>query len=121
MKNLGNKVTVITGAGSGIGRALAIEFAKSGSDLAISDIDEHTLNETRKLISEEDIKILTQIVDVSDKEKMHQFAEDVYNFFGRVNIVINNAGVSVTDTIEDVSYENFEWIFVSRGFLEAAC
>lgn len=111
MKTLIDKVAVVTGAGSGIGRSLAINLAKYKCNLAISDINPESLQETAELIAGMNTKTTIHIVDVSDRAHMYQFAEDVYNEHGKVNLLINNAGVSVTDSIDDVSYENFEWLF----------
>ncbi len=110
MKTLTNKVAAVTGAASGIGRALATNLAAKGCHLAISDVDEPGLQETASLITDAKVKITTHIVDVADRDRVHQYADDVVEQHGRVNIIINNAGVGVGDTIEDVSYDDFEWI-----------
>ncbi len=111
MKILRGKVAAITGAASGIGRELATNFAKEGCSVAISDIDKEGLDETAELTSTEGVKVSAHIVDVADREQVHQFAEDVVEQHGKVNIIINNAGVVVADTLEDVTYENLEWLW----------
>jgi NAD(P)-dependent dehydrogenase (short-subunit alcohol dehydrogenase family) len=110
MKDLTGKVAAVTGAASGIGRALATNLAAKGCHLAISDVNEQGLQETAELAAEHDVDVTTHIVDVADREQVYQYAEDVVKQHGKVNIIINNAGVAVGDTIEDVSYEDFEWI-----------
>ncbi len=110
MKTLTDKVAAITGAGSGIGRALAVNMAAKGCHLALSDVNEQGLQETAKLIADKDVKVTTHIVDVANREQVYQHADDVVNQHGRANIIINNAGVSVGDSLECVSYEDFEWV-----------
>jgi NADP-dependent 3-hydroxy acid dehydrogenase YdfG len=110
MKTLTDRVAAVTGAASGIGRALAVNLADNGCHLAISDVNEQGLRETANLVAHKKAKVTTHIVDVADREQVYRYAEDVVNQHGRVNIIINNAGVAVGDSIECVSYEDFEWV-----------
>ena len=110
MKPLTDKVAAVTGAGAGIGRALATNLAAKGCHLAISDVNEQGLQETAGLITNHNVKVTTHIVDVANREQVYQYADDVVSQHGRANIIINNAGVSVADSIECVSYEDFEWV-----------
>ena len=110
MKSLTDKVAAVTGAASGIGRALATNLAARGCHLAISDVNEQGLAETASLVADKNVKVTTHIVDVANREQVYQYADDVVKEHGRVNIIINNAGVAVGDSIEEVSYEDFEWI-----------
>ena len=107
MKTLTDRVAAITGAGSGIGRALAVNMAAKGCHLALSDVNEQGLQETAKLIADKDVKVTTHIVDVANREQVYQYADDVVKQHGRVNIIINNAGVGVGDSLEEVSYEDY--------------
>lgn len=109
LKTLKGKVTAITGAGSGIGRALAIRLAEEECHLAISDINEKNLKDTQQLIGK-NMKVSAHIVDVSDREQMYRYASEVVEKHGRVDMVINNAGVVLADTVEDTTYDNFQWI-----------
>lgn len=94
MKNFLNKVVVITGAGSGMGRAYAIEFAKQGARLALNDYDQFALNETVGLLKPYGTSIVyAEAFDVSNKEHMDEFAEDVKENLGLAHIIINNAGI----------------------------
>lgn len=111
MKNLKNKVAAVTGAGSGIGRSLALNLAARGCHLAISDINEDELKKTADMIKESGIHVSTFTLDVSDREKVYEWADYVVNEHGQVDIIINNAGVAVHDSLEDISYENYEWCF----------
>lgn len=111
MKNFKNKTVVITGAGSGIGRALALNFAKRGANLALSDINEFNLSETAEHAKKEGIKIFTKVFDVSKNEQFLQFAEDVKQNLGAADVMINNAGVALGKlNIEETTIEQFEWL-----------
>lgn len=110
MRDLKGKVAVITGAGSGIGRGLAVNLAKEGCSLALADVDETGLAETLKLIKDENVESRIYHVDVSNRERVYRFADEVNEDFGKVDIVINNAGVQLKETLEDVTYEDFDWL-----------
>ena len=111
MKTLDGKVVVITGAGSGIGRALALNAANKGAILALSDVDEVGLLETVELArTQTGHEIRTDKLDVRDRDEMASYAASVKEQFGRVNVVINNAGVALHGDFEEMSHEQFEWI-----------
>ena len=110
MKDFSNKVAAITGAGSGMGRALALELAARGCAVAIADVGQSTLNETEALLRQRNVKVSSHLVDVADRAAMERFAADVVRIHGKVNLVFNNAGVSVSNTVEKLSYEDFEWL-----------
>jgi NAD(P)-dependent dehydrogenase (short-subunit alcohol dehydrogenase family) len=104
------KVCVVTGAGSGIGRALALNLAVHGARLAISDIDREAVGETARLAAEVGAEVEAYALDVADREAVFDHAEQVRQRFGNANLVINNAGVAVGADVKDISYEDFEWI-----------
>jgi short-subunit dehydrogenase len=110
MKDLKGKVAVVTGTGSGIGRATAVELAKEGCLLAISDINPEELEATRQSIEKLGTKVHAKVLDVADKKAFHDYANEVADEFGKVNIVINNAGVAVSASLENTTYEDFEWL-----------
>ncbi len=110
MKSFEDKVAAITGAGSGIGRALAIGLANAGAHLALSDINATTLEETAQKVRALGARTTTATLDVSKREAVYAWADAVVKDHGRANLVINNAGVAVGSLIEGVSYEDFEWI-----------
>jgi NAD(P)-dependent dehydrogenase (short-subunit alcohol dehydrogenase family) len=93
MKNFENKVVVITGVGSGIGRALAVEFYKLGAKLAINDCNVASLLETVELVGGN--AVFYKAFDVSDKIAFYAFAESVIAHYGQVDVVVNNAGVAI--------------------------
>ena len=100
-------VAVVTGAGSGIGRSLATLLDQRGWRLALCDIDEAGLEKTASDLRGE---VLTRRVDVADREAVADFAQAVEGRYGRVDLVVNNAGVDVSQTAADTSYEDFEWL-----------
>jgi len=102
---------MVTGAASGIGRATSLLLAARGCELAIADVNEPELTETARLITETGQRVSTHVVDVSNKQRMQRFADEVVEVHGRVNVIVNNAGVSVTSTFENQSLEDFEWLF----------
>ena len=105
MKTLHDKVVVITGAGSGIGRALAVNLARRGSLLALSDVNEAGLAETVALAQKAGAsEVRSDRLDVSDRDAMGRYALDVVQQFGRVNVIVNNAGVSLTGDLTDLEY-----------------
>lgn len=110
MKTLKDKVAAITGAGSGIGRATAILMARQGCHLALSDVDETGLAGTVQACKALGVTVTSSRVDVADRKAVHAWADDCAATHGRVNVIINNAGVGLGGTIEDLSYEDFEWL-----------
>lgn len=108
MTELQGKVAVITGAGSGIGRALACELGRRGASVAISDVDEIGLAETAKQLSVIGARVHETRLDVTDRPAVLRYADEVAAEFGQVNIVINNAGIAFTGDIEKMTFEQIE-------------
>ena len=102
---------MITGAGSGIGRELALQAARQGALLAISDWNEASLAESVDLLKAAGVRELrSDVVDVADRPAIAEWATAVAEQFGRVNMLVNNAGVTVTGDFEEMSYDDFDWI-----------
>lgn len=111
MKNLNGKVAVITGAGSGIGRALALQLAAEGCELAISDVNVAGLEQTRAQINAiAKVTVRTYVLDVADQAAVETHAKAVADDFGRVNLLINNAGVALSGKIRDIDMQDFHWL-----------
>lgn len=111
MKTLDQKTVVITGAGSGIGRALALNVAAKGARLAISDIDEAGLAETVDLLKNAEAgEIRSDRLDVSDRAAFASYAAQTAAHFGVVNVIINNAGVAHAGPVTEMDYEDFDWL-----------
>lgn len=110
MKDFKNKVAAITGAGSGMGRSLAVLLASRGCHVALSDINEAGLAETVKLLNGTGVKVTSQKLDVSNKDDVFAWADQVARDHGKVNLIFNNAGVALGSAIDGGSYEDLEWI-----------
>lgn len=104
-------IAVVTGAASGIGRALAVRLAQEGiKGVAISDVNAAGLDETARMMANTDTQVSVHVVNVADLSQMQRFAADVIAQHGRVTHLINNAGVSLFGTVEEVSIEDVEWL-----------
>lgn len=111
LEHLTDRVVVITGAGSGIGRSLALRAARGGALLALSDWDADGLAETVRLVEAAGVaKVRHDVVDVSDRAAVKAWAEGVVEELGRVNLVVNNAGVTATGDFADLDYADLDWI-----------
>ncbi len=110
MRTLRDRVAVVTGAASGIGRATAIGLAKQGCNLAISDVNTDGLEQTAAEVRRTGRRVLVSEVDVSDRARMQRYVDEVIEEFGAVHIVINNAGVTVAAPFDEHSIEDFEWL-----------
>ena len=110
-KRLDGKVVVITGAASGIGRALALDAAGRGALVALSDVDSAGLQETADLVKRatgQEVRV--DKLDVRDREAWKEYAASVAADFGKVNAVINNAGVALTGDVEHMEYEHLDFV-----------
>ena len=110
MQDFDGKVVAITGAGSGIGRALAIELASRGAHLSLSDIDETTLAETVALVEGHGVKVTSQVLDVADRDAVFAWANATAEEHGVVNVIVNNAGVTVMTDIDTMRHDDFTWL-----------
>src|SRR5947207_10281643 len=110
MSFLSEGTAVVTGAGSGIGRALAQQLAATHSGLALTDIDEAGLQQTVRSLEKKGALITAHVLDVADERAMCLFAKDVRKKHGRVTLLINNAGVALEGTFEEISVHEFRWL-----------
>ena len=110
MKSFKDKVAVITGAGSGMGRYLAILLAQDGADVVVCDINQETLKETVELIRKYNVSISSHVLDVADKEAIELLPEKVIDQHGKVDLIFNNAGVSTGKHFKDMEEENWNWV-----------
>ncbi|KRW59971.1 SDR family NAD(P)-dependent oxidoreductase [Pseudomonas sp. TTU2014-080ASC] len=110
MKSFNNQVAAITGAGSGIGRALALNLAHQGCHLALSDVNTEGLAQTVELAKANSIRITQHKVDVAQRQEVLDWASQVIAEHGRINLLINNAGVAQGGTTEGNDYSDYEWI-----------
>lgn len=110
MKDFSGRVAAITGAGSGIGQALAIDLSKRGCNLALSDINEEGLAETVLRCEQADVHVTPTALDVSDRDAVFAWADAVVADHGKVNIIANNAGVALGASASGQSLQDFEWV-----------
>jgi NAD(P)-dependent dehydrogenase (short-subunit alcohol dehydrogenase family) len=116
MEQFSGKVAAITGAGSGIGRGLALELAAEGCHLALSDVDDAGLAETVAMVAQAagdqgsvraGVKVSSARVDVVDREAVDAWAAATVDEFGQVNLIFNNAGVALSANVSVMTYESF--------------
>jgi NAD(P)-dependent dehydrogenase (short-subunit alcohol dehydrogenase family) len=108
---LEGRTAVITGAAGGIGRAIAVSLARRGCHLALADIDEAGMSSTAQLTREYDVRVSRHRVDVSNRAAVAEFPDVVAAEHPSVDVLVNNAGVAVGGTFEQVTEEDFEWLF----------
>ncbi len=108
MEGFAGKVAVVTGAGSGIGQALAIELARSGASVAISDINTEGLAETERRLKEIGAPVKADRLDVTEREAFELYADAVVERFGKVNQIYNNAGIAFAGDVEVTGYKDIE-------------
>jgi NADP-dependent 3-hydroxy acid dehydrogenase YdfG len=108
MDGFAGKVAVVTGAGSGIGQALAIELARSGASVAISDVNTDGLACTEERLKAIGAQVKTDRLDVTEREAFELYADAVKDHFGKVNQIYNNAGIAYSGDIEVTQFKDIE-------------
>ena len=104
------KVVVVTGAASGIGREIALAFARRGAALAVADINEDGLRDVHAELESLGCATFVQRVDVSRADEVKDLCDNIYREMGQVDVLCNNAGVAVGGFFEDITLEDWEWI-----------
>lgn len=110
MKDLNNKVAVITGAGSGIGRGIAEHAAKAGMCLVLADINEKGLNETLAMVKSCGVEAISRVTDVSSLDEVENLASQTYETFQNCHLLFNNAGVLGPASLSEVNREMYDWL-----------
>lgn len=110
MKNLHDKVALVTGSASGIGKATALKLAEEGAHLVLADINEEGLKSASSEIEALGRKALSVKTDVSKRDQVEQLCQKALAEFGRVDILMNNAGVALISEIKDTEFSEWEWI-----------
>ena len=108
--NVSNRVAVITGAGSGIGRATALALARRGCHLALADIGIEGLKETAWMLSTLGVRVTTHPLDVADRAAVRALPAAVMDAHKRVDLLVNNAGVALGGSFEQVDEDDFDWL-----------
>jgi NAD(P)-dependent dehydrogenase (short-subunit alcohol dehydrogenase family) len=108
MSTFRDKVAVVTGAGSGIGRAVTLELARQGAKLALSDLFPDGLSDTVVQVRQLGAEVISDHLDVSSKQQWIDYADKVVNYYGVVHQLYNIAGISATGTVLDLSFEDIE-------------
>ncbi len=108
MDGFAGKVAVVTGAGSGIGQALALELGRSGAKLAISDVNLEGLAETEQQLKAIGAEVKADRLDVTEREAFLLYADAVKDHFGKVNQIYNNAGIAFTGDVEVTPFKDIE-------------
>jgi NADP-dependent 3-hydroxy acid dehydrogenase YdfG len=108
MQRFAGKVAVVTGAGSGIGQALAVELARSGAKVAISDVDTEGLAETEQRLKALGAQVKVDRIDVTEREAFLLYADAVAEHFGKVNQIYNNAGIAFSGDVEVSQFKDIE-------------
>jgi NAD(P)-dependent dehydrogenase (short-subunit alcohol dehydrogenase family) len=110
MRDLKGKVAVVTGAASGIGRAMADRFAAAGMKIVLADVEERPLSEARDAIAATGAETLAVPTDVSRFDQVEQLARRTFGAFGTAHVVCNNAGVAVNGPAWELTKADWEWI-----------
>ncbi|VVE36773.1 SDR family NAD(P)-dependent oxidoreductase [Pandoraea fibrosis] len=110
MKTFTDKVAAITGAGSGMGRSLALELARRGTHLALSDIDESSVANTATACRALGVRVTAQRLDVADRDAIFAWARETVAAHGKVNLVFNNAGVSLSVPVATMREDDIRWL-----------
>lgn len=110
MKDFNGKTAAITGAGSGMGRTLALNLAQQGCNLSLSDVNAAGLQETCDMLAHYKVKVTSTELDVSNREAVFAWADQTAADHGKINMIFNNAGVALSGTVGALSLEDYEWI-----------
>ncbi len=108
---LRDRTAIVTGAASGIGRAIAVSLARRGCHLALADVNVEGLAETARLVRGDSVRVTEHRLDVGSREAVAAFPKEVAAAHPRIDLLVNNAGVAVGGTFEQVSEADFEWLF----------
>lgn len=107
---LSNRVALVTGAGGGIGRATALALARRGCHLALADIDEEAVRQSALQARALGVRASSHRLDVASREQVAALPEAVYAAHQRLDLLMNNAGVALGGTFEQVSEDDFDWL-----------
>ena len=101
-----NKVALITGAGSGIGRQIALTYSQSGGAVGIADLNSDAANQTAQDIIKAGGEAMPLVMDVTDEQQVEQGTQDLVNHYGKIDVLVSNAGIQHIDPIISLDYAN---------------
>ena len=110
MRDVAGKVAFVTGGASGIGLAMVRSFCAAGMKVAIADIEKRALDAAVASFARSNAHVIGLRVDVTDRDAMAHAADETERAFGKVHVVCNNAGVGIAGPIEEVSYDDWDWV-----------
>ncbi|MYE14286.1 MAG: SDR family NAD(P)-dependent oxidoreductase [Gammaproteobacteria bacterium] len=110
MEDVAGKVAFVTGAASGMGLAIARSFAAAGMKVVLADVEEEALEEARASFGPTNADVIAVRVDVTDRDAMAAAADRTEETFGKVHVLVNNAGVAVGGSIADMAYTDWDWV-----------
>ncbi|MAE71183.1 MAG: short-chain dehydrogenase [Gemmatimonadetes bacterium] len=110
MKDIAGKVAFVTGGASGIGLAMARSLLAAGMKVAITDIEQAALDRVKGGFASSNAEVIHLKLDVTDRDAMEQAARETEAAFGKVHVVCNNAGVSVSGRVDKMSYKDWDWV-----------
>ena len=110
MEHVEGKVAFITGGASGIGLAMARSYTSSGMKVVVADIQDDALDAVRDKFSDSNAELVAMKVDVTSREAMEQVAMDTEVAFGKIHVLCNNAGVALSGSVDEMSYEDWDWV-----------
>jgi NAD(P)-dependent dehydrogenase (short-subunit alcohol dehydrogenase family) len=110
MNRLQDKVAIVTGAGDGIGRGIALAFAKEGAKLAVCDLNKANVNETETMIRATGGDVMAKLLDVRRPAEIESFVRSVHDHFGRIDCLVNNAAVMPVVPVEAIEPETVDQI-----------
>jgi len=105
---LDGKVAIVTGAGRGIGRAIALALAREGADVVVNDVDSRSAEATANEVRAMGRRALSIVADVSNGEEVIKMVETAIKAFGKIDILVNNAGIFSSIPLEDITEENWD-------------
>ncbi len=110
MEDVAGKVAFVTGAASGMGLAMARSFAAAGMKVVLADVEEEALEQARASFGPTNADVIAIRVDVTDRDAMAAAADRTEEAFGKVHVLVNNAGVAVGGSIADMAYTDWDWV-----------